>query len=69
MATAEAAIVGSTLDAPAIEQAAEAAMQECQPFTDGVASEWYRRRMVGVFVRRALERIAELQRPVAGRTQ
>ena len=67
--TAEAAITGSALDAAAIERAAEAAQQECQPFTDGVASEWYRRRMVGVFVRRALERIAQQQQSVAGRTE
>ena len=34
------------------------------PITDAVASDWYRRRMVGVFVRRAL---AELAAPAAGR--
>jgi CO/xanthine dehydrogenase FAD-binding subunit len=52
---AEAALTGATLDAAVIEHAAKAAAAECQPFTDGIASEWYRRRMVGVFVRRALE--------------
>jgi CO/xanthine dehydrogenase FAD-binding subunit len=53
--SAEAAIIGSTLDEAALEAAAAAATAECRPFTDAVASEWYRRRMVGVVVRRALE--------------
>lgn len=57
VAGAEAAIVGSALEPADIERAAEAAVDECRPFTDAVATEWYRRRMVGVFVRRALERI------------
>ena len=54
VAGAEAVLVGATLDA-AVIWAAQAAAAECQPFTDGIATEWYRRRMVGVFVRRALE--------------
>lgn len=54
---AEAALTGTPLDGTAIERAAQAATAECQPFTDGIASAWYRRRMVGVFVRRALESI------------
>lgn len=54
---AEAALVGRALDAQSIADAAEAAMQEVQPFGDAIASEWYRRKMVGVYVRRALERI------------
>jgi CO/xanthine dehydrogenase FAD-binding subunit len=58
VATAEAAIVGTALEPAAIDRAAEAAAQECQPFTDAIASEWYRRRMVGVFVRRALQNVA-----------
>lgn len=56
---AEAVLVGVALDAGAIEPAAQAATGECQPFTDGIATEWYRRRMVGVFVRRALETLVE----------
>jgi CO/xanthine dehydrogenase FAD-binding subunit len=52
---AEAALTGAILDATTIGRAAQAAAAECQPFTDGIAAEWYRRRMVGVFVRRALE--------------
>lgn len=56
--SAEAAIVGSGLDSRAIGAAAEAAVRDCRPTTDAIATEWYRRRMVGVFVRRALEQIA-----------
>jgi CO/xanthine dehydrogenase FAD-binding subunit len=55
---AEAALVGSTLDERAIVTAAATAAAECQPFTDPVASEWYRRKMVDVYVRRALAQIA-----------
>jgi len=53
--SAEALLVGTALDAAVIGRAAAAAVDECQPFTDGIATEWYRRRMVGVFVCRALE--------------
>ena len=53
---AEAALVGRALDARTIAAAA-AAMQAAQPFGDAIASEWYRRKMVGVYVRRALEMI------------
>lgn len=52
---AEAALVGRALDAQTIAAAAAAAMQEVQPFGDAIASEWYRRKMVGVYVRRTLE--------------
>ena len=62
---AEAALTGSPLDPATIDRAAEAAARESQPFTDAIASAWYRRRMVGVFVRRALERIAAPQQPAA----
>jgi CO/xanthine dehydrogenase FAD-binding subunit len=55
---AEAALVGSSLDAEAIAGAAAAASKECEPFTDAIASEWYRRRMVGVYVSRALSQLA-----------
>ena len=62
---AEAALTGSPLDPATIDRAAEAAARESQPFTDAIASAWYRRRMVGVFVRRTLERIAAPQQPAA----
>jgi CO/xanthine dehydrogenase FAD-binding subunit len=55
---AEATLVGSALDEATIAQAASAAVEECEPFTDAVASEWYRRKMVGVHVRRTLTHMA-----------
>jgi carbon-monoxide dehydrogenase medium subunit len=55
---AEAALLGAALAPEAIRAAAEAAARDCRPFSDGIASEWYRRRMVGLLVRRALEGIA-----------
>ena len=54
---AEALIVGSELEPDALEAAAAAAAEDCDPFSDAVATDWYRRRMVSVFVRRALEQI------------
>ena len=57
-ARAEAALAGSALEPDTIDRAMEAAADECEPFTDAVATAWYRRRMVRVFVRRALEQIA-----------
>lgn len=56
---AESRLTGASLDEPTITEAAEAAAAECQPFTDAIASEWYRRRMAKVFVRRVLQQIAE----------
>ncbi len=56
---AEAVLVGSPLEDEVIAAAAaRRAPPECRPFDDGVASEWYRRRMVELFVRRALENLA-----------
>jgi CO/xanthine dehydrogenase FAD-binding subunit len=52
---AEAALVGRSLDATSIAAAAEAATAASDPPTDALASGWYRKKMVGVFVRRALE--------------
>jgi len=54
---AEVLLVGTSLGAEAIAAAADAATQGCEPFTDGISTEWYRRRMVGLFVRRALEQL------------
>jgi CO/xanthine dehydrogenase FAD-binding subunit len=51
-------LAGSTLDETGIAEAAAAAAQECEPFTDPIASEWYRRKMVNVYVRRALAQVA-----------
>jgi carbon-monoxide dehydrogenase medium subunit len=55
---AEAVLVGSALDESAIAAAAAAAAEECEPFTDALASEWYRRKMVKVYVSRTLALIA-----------
>lgn len=58
---AEEALVGSALSAGTITAAAQAASEECEPFTDAVASEWYRQRMAGVMVKRALSQLAGLE--------
>jgi CO/xanthine dehydrogenase FAD-binding subunit len=55
---AEAVLAGSGLDESRVAHAAAAAAEECQPFTDPVASEWYRRKMVDVIVRRAMAQAA-----------
>ena len=55
---AERLLVGSSLGPDAIAAAAAAAARESEPFTDGIATEWYRRRMIGLFVGRALEQLA-----------
>jgi CO/xanthine dehydrogenase FAD-binding subunit len=55
---AEAALMGSTLSESTISAAAIAAAAECEPFTDALASEWYRRKMVNVYVGRTLTQIA-----------
>ncbi len=55
---AERLVVGSGLGPDAIAAAAAAAAERCEPFTDAIATAWYRRRMVGLFVARALEQLA-----------
>jgi CO/xanthine dehydrogenase FAD-binding subunit len=55
---AEAVLIGSSLDAAVIKVASSAASAECEPFTDPIASADYRRKMVGVFVQRALTQVA-----------
>ncbi|MGE5140734.1 MAG: FAD binding domain-containing protein, partial [Rudaea sp.] len=45
---AESALVGRPLKPAVIAEAAELAKEECKPFSDALASDWYRRRMVGV---------------------
>lgn len=56
---AERALLGTTLDPDARAAAATAATAECEPFTDAIATDWYRRRMVGVVVARTLEKLAD----------
>jgi CO/xanthine dehydrogenase FAD-binding subunit len=55
---AEAILMGAELKAEVFASAASAAAAECEPFTDPIASASYRRKMTGVFVRRALEQLA-----------
>jgi len=52
---AEEQLRGRLPDGEICAAAAEEAMAECEPFTDAIASDWYRRKMIGVYVRRALE--------------
>lgn len=58
LARAESALTGSRLDEPAIAEAAALAAEDCDPIADAVASDWYRRRMVGVIVGRVLAQLA-----------
>lgn len=55
---AEAALIGRRLNETSIAEAANAAMAEAKPFSDALASAGYRKKMVGVYVKRALERVA-----------
>jgi CO/xanthine dehydrogenase FAD-binding subunit len=55
---AEKTLTGKALDKTNIAAAAKAAADQCEPFTDAIASEWYRRKMVNVYVGRLLEQIA-----------
>jgi carbon-monoxide dehydrogenase medium subunit len=52
---AERALIGKAVNEETLRAAGQAASEECNPPTDTEASEWYRREMVGVFVRRAGE--------------
>jgi xanthine dehydrogenase small subunit len=55
---AENLLIGNALEPDVIVQAAQAAAETCKAWTDAIASEWYRRKMVSVFVRRALVSLA-----------
>ena len=50
------ALVGSTLDKSAIDKAAQAAMAICDPAADSRGPSEYRRSVLGVIVRRAIDR-------------
>jgi CO/xanthine dehydrogenase FAD-binding subunit len=54
-ASAEGVLEGSSLTAESIAAAASAAAAESDPPDDANASAWYRRRMIEVQLRRALE--------------
>jgi carbon-monoxide dehydrogenase medium subunit len=51
---AEAILIGNRLTDDIIEQAAEAAAAAAKPLDDIRASEWYRRKMIEVLVRRSI---------------
>ncbi len=55
---AEAAIVGTPLGIDTIGAAAAAVVDEIEPFTDAIATDWYRRRVAPVVLRRALDELA-----------
>jgi len=57
---AEAALAGARLDATAIARAAEVAADTADPATDGIATDWYRRRMTRLLVGQTLTDIAAL---------
>jgi CO/xanthine dehydrogenase FAD-binding subunit len=52
--SAETALVGNPLDRAGVEACCAAALHDAQPFDDAYASAWYRRRVLGVHLRRAL---------------
>jgi CO/xanthine dehydrogenase FAD-binding subunit len=58
---AEKTLLNAPLNAETIAITAAIAAEECDPFNDALASEWYRRKMVGVYVKRALAQIAGLE--------
>jgi CO/xanthine dehydrogenase FAD-binding subunit len=55
---AEQLLIGTDLNPEVAAGAAAAAASESEPFTDAIATDWYRRRMVELFVRRTLTRLA-----------
>jgi carbon-monoxide dehydrogenase medium subunit len=54
---AEEFLVGNSWNDQSIRTAAELAVEESEPFTDPIASEWYRRKMIPLIVKRTLEKI------------
>jgi carbon-monoxide dehydrogenase medium subunit len=56
---AEEILSGSPLNPTTINMVASAAAEECEPFSDAIATEWYRRKMVEVYVRRTLTKITD----------
>ena len=53
----ESYLEGKSLNEEVIMEAAELAAAESEPFTDPIASEWYRRKMIPVILKRALEKL------------
>lgn len=56
---AEEYLVGRALNDQSILKAADMATEESEPFTDAIASEWYRRKMIPVIVKRTLKRLVD----------
>ncbi len=56
---AEEALIGKPLTFEGIEAASTIAAEQCSPISDVRGSEWYRRRMVGVLMTRALRSLSE----------
>jgi CO/xanthine dehydrogenase FAD-binding subunit len=56
-AKAEEFLIQKPLNDETIREAAEMAVEECEPLTDPIASDWYRRKMIPVIVKRSLEKI------------
>lgn len=54
---AEEYLRGNSLDEDVVEEMAEIAVSESDPFTDAIASEWYRRKMIPVVLARTLAKI------------
>ena len=54
---AEEYLIQKPLNGETIHEVARLAVEECEPFTDPIASEWYRRKMIPVIVKRSLEKI------------
>jgi CO/xanthine dehydrogenase FAD-binding subunit len=54
---AEESLIGATLSDQSIQAAAELSAEESEPFTDAIASEWYRQKMIPVIVKRTFEKI------------
>ena len=59
MADADAALIGSKLDDEALERAAEACRQACNPINDKRGTVEYRTKIAGVLMKRAAKIAAE----------
>lgn len=55
--SAERALEGQTLSADTIARAAQVAAEGLAPPTDAIATDWYRREVAGVYLRRLLEQM------------
>ncbi|MDP2659930.1 MAG: xanthine dehydrogenase family protein subunit M, partial [Dehalococcoidia bacterium] len=60
---AEEALKGRPLDEASFEEAARLAQEQAEPISDSHASAEYRKRMVSVFVKRALRQAREKVKP------